>query len=98
MTATIRSEKQFWTPPRRLMSGVAKGRGKGRLAGGHVLDRADLLKALILCRDCLPKFDQTKAGYVTKANLPIVTAKCDGCQQWTGRGHLLVHHTLANLH
>jgi hypothetical protein len=67
------------------------------LPGGHVLDRADLRKALILCRDCLPKFNALAAGYVTKRNLPFVRGRCDGCQQYTGRGHLLVHHTLADL-
>lgn len=97
MTAVVRSEKQFWTPQRRLAAGVAKGRGKGRLAGGHVLDRADLRKAITLCRDCIQKFNQAAAGYVTKTNLPFVQGRCDGCQTFTTRGHFLVHHTLANL-
>lgn len=89
--------KDFWTPQRRLFAGAAKGRGKGRLAGGHVLDRADLKKALVLCRSCLPKFDQQKSGYVTKTNLPFVAGRCDGCQQYAPRAHFLVHHSLANL-
>ena len=59
------------------------------------MDRADLKKALTLCGDCLGKFDKAKAGYVTKKNLPFVQGRCDGCQHFTGHGHLLVHHTLA---
>lgn len=95
MTAVVHS-KQWWTPRRLLMESVSPGRRPGRLPGGHITDRADLKKAIALCVDCLPKFNATGAGYVTKANLPFVSGRCDGCNQYTPRGHLLVHHTLAN--
>lgn len=95
MTAVIKG-KDFWTPQRLLMAGANPGRGKGRLPGGHVLDRADLLKSLVLCGDCVGKFNSAAAGYVTKSNLPFVRGRCDGCQHYTPRGHLLVHHSLAN--
>lgn len=92
-----RSEKTFWTPVRRLMAARSPGRRPGRLAGGHVADRADLKKAILLCRDCLPKFNSTRAGYVTKRNLPRASGRCDGCQTFVPLANLLVHHTLANL-
>ena len=91
----IRTEKQ-WTPQMRLVDGQVKG-PRGQSAGSYVLDRADLLKALTLCDTCLPKFDSRRAGYVTKSNLPFVQGRCDGCQSFVARGHLLVHHSLANL-
>jgi len=96
MTAAVHKGKDFWTPQRRLRASASPGRGKGRLPGGHVLDRADLLKSLVLCRDCVGSFDSAAAGYVTKSNLPFVRGRCDGCQQHTERGHLLVHHSLAD--
>ncbi len=89
--------KDFWTGPRRLSASASPGRRPGRLPGGHIGDRADLRKAITLCDDCLPKFSSAKAGYVTKRNLPFVRGRCDGCNHYTERGHLLVHHTLANL-
>lgn len=88
--------KDFWTPMKRLMATASPGRGKGRLPGGHVLDRADLFKSLVLCGNCVGKFNAGRAGYVTKANLPFVRGRCDGCQQHTPRGHMLVHHSFAN--
>ena len=81
----------------RLNAGLSPGRAPGRLPGGHVGDRADLKKALILCADCLPKFNHIKAGYTKKRNLPVVAGRCDGCTQFYPRAHLLVHHSVANL-
>ena len=89
--------RDFWTGIRRLFAGASPGRRPGRLPGGHIADRADLRKAITLCRYCLPKFSSAKAEYVTKSNLPFVRGRCDGCNHYTERGHLLVHHTLANL-
>ncbi len=96
MTAVLKS-KEYWTPQAKLEAGAVPAGRRGKLPGSHVLDRADLKKALTLCRSCLPKFDQMRAGYITKSNLPFVAGRCDGCQQFTPRGHLLVHHSLANL-
>lgn len=97
LLSITRSEKDFWTPGRKAMESRSPGRRSGRLPGGHVADRADLKKAILLCRDCLPKFNSTRAGYVTKRNLPFASGRCDGCQHFVPRGNLLVHHTLANL-
>ncbi len=95
MSAVIHSE-QYWTPQRRLMAGQDTGRRPGRLPGGHVGDLADLLKAITLCPDCIGKFNSARAGYVRKKNLPIIRGSCDGCNQYTPQGILLVHHTLAD--
>ncbi len=92
----IRGES-FWTPARRLFAGQSPGRGKGRLPGGHVGDREDLKKALLFCQGCVRKFNHIRAGYTKKRNLPVVRGRCDGCQEYTPQGHLMVHHTLANL-
>ena len=97
MSAAVLKSKEFWTPDRRLMAGQSPGRAPGRLPGGHVGDRADLKKALILCADCLPKFNHIEAGYTRKPNLPVVSGRCDGCTQFNPRAHLLVHHSVANL-
>lgn len=91
----IRSDKTYWTPTRRLWAGASQGRKRGRLPGGHVMDLSDLLKAIMLCESCVKKFPSAKVGYVTKRNLPITSGRCDGCQQYAARCHLLVHHTLA---
>ena len=85
----------FWTPARRFLAGQYTGRKPGRLPGGHVMDLADLMKAIVLCADCVRKFHSAKAGYVTKRNLPFVRTHCDGCKTFS-TAHLLVHHTLAN--
>ncbi len=92
-----RSDKTFWTGKRRLFAGAAPGRRPGRLPGGHVHDLASLKKAITLCADCRPKFNASRCDYVTKKNLPIVRDRCDGCQEFTRHGHLLVHRSLADL-
>ncbi len=97
MTAAVLKGKDFWTPFRRVMAGVARGRRPGRLPGGHIDDRVGLRQAIQLCRDCRPKFDAAKAGYVTKLNIPIVRGRCDGCQHYTERADFLVHSSLAGL-
>ncbi len=97
MANVIHSEKTYWTPQRRLMSGTARGRRPGRLPGGHIADLVDLKKAITLCGNCQPKFNAVKSGYVTKLNLPVVQGRCDGCSQFTPNGRLLVHHTIASL-
>jgi hypothetical protein len=90
--------KDFWTPQRRLWAAQDTGRRPGRLPGGHVGDCEDLKKAIILCEDgCVKKFNAKRAEYVVKKNIPIVRGKCDGCSQFTSRGRLLVHYTLANI-
>ncbi len=86
-----------WTTRRRLGAGQSSGRRSGQTAGGRILDLADLKKAVMLCDGCLPKFNSAEAGYVTKSNLPFAAGRCDGCEQFTPRGHLLVHHTLARI-
>lgn len=97
MTAIIHSDEQFWTPLRRLFAGRSLGRRPGRLPGGHIDDLVALRKSITLCAGCVPKFGRKKAGYVTKKNLPFVRGACDGCNEHTERGHLLVHHSLASL-
>ena len=92
--AVIHSERTFWTPRKRLAAGASLGRRPGRLPGGHIADLADLRTAIWLCDLCLPKFNAAKVGYVTKSNLPFVRGRCDGCEKFTERAHLLVHHTL----
>ncbi len=96
MTAVIKSA-DYWTPQRRLAAGASLGRRPGRLPGGHIADRVDLKKAITLCRSCLPNFDSATNGYVTKRSLPFVQGRCDGCDQFTPNGHLLLHHSLANM-
>ena len=87
---------KYWTPKRILDSGESSGRPSGQLPGSHVLDLSDLKKALTLCDSCLPKFDSKTAGYVTKKNLPLVQGRCDGCQEMTAQGHLLVNKEFAD--
>ena len=89
--------KDYWTGPRRLAAVASTGRGSGRLPGGYVADLADLKKALILCSYCVPKFNAARAGYVTRANLPLVTGKCDGCNNFGSDQHFLIHHSLVNI-
>ena len=85
-----------WTPQMKLKDSQVKG-PRGQTAGSYVMDRADLKKALTLCPGCVQKFDIKGAGYTTKKNLPFVRGRCDGCQTYVDRGHLLVHQSLANL-
>lgn len=96
-TETRQEERvRAWSPQDLLMAGKSPG-PKGQSAGSFVLDRADLKKAITLCSSCLPKFNTRSTGYITKRNLPFVQGRCDGCQTFVNRGHLLVHHTMANL-
>lgn len=98
MPVALLKSKDFWTPSRRVWAARDMGRAPGRLPGGHVGDCEDLLKAIILCADsCVKKFNAKRAEYVVKRTLPFVRGKCDGCGQFTPRGRLLVHYTLANL-
>ncbi len=97
MTAAVLKGKDFWTPGRRVMAGQSPGRAPGRLPGGHVGDRADLHKALILCGGCEPKFNHIEAGYTRKPNLPVVAGRCDGCGIFHPRASLLIHNQVANL-
>lgn len=84
-----------WTPRRLLAASVAPGRRPGRLAGGHVIDLADLRKAIVLCHDCKQKFSARRHDYVSKSNLPFVSGRCDGCDRYSPMAVLFVHHTLA---
>lgn len=93
--AIVRSEKEI-TPQQRLRLGAVPAGRRGKSAGSHVLDRADLKKALILCGSCLPKFDTKRYGYTQKPNLPRVRGRCDGCQTHCEQGILLVHRSLAD--
>lgn len=95
MTAIIRSEKEI-TPAQRLAFGAVPAGRRGKSAGSHVLDRADLGKAITLCGGCLTKFDAKRYGYARKANLPRVRGRCDGCQTHCEQGILLVHRSLAD--
>ena len=97
MMFNIIHSEEDWTPQMRLRAGLARGRKPGRLPGGHVIDLADLKKAIVLCGDCKPKFNAARAEYITKVNLPFVQGRCDGCDRFTPRGHLLVHHTIARM-
>ena len=96
MTAIVRSERDI-TPQQRLAAGLARGRRPGRLPGGHVIDLADLKKAITLCDTCITKFNAKAHDYTTKSNLPFVRGRCDGCGNMSQRAHLLVHSSLANL-
>lgn len=89
--------KDFWTGPRRFFAQKYTGRRPGRLPGGHIADLADLRKGIILCRDCVPKFNSSRSGYVYKPDMPTVRGDCDGCKEFTVNGRFLVHHSLANL-
>lgn len=94
--AVIHSEEHHWgVGGRRLMAGLAPGRRQGQLPGSHVLDLADLKKALMLCNSCLPKFNSASYGYVSKSNIPFVKGRCDGCSKMFNRMRLLVHNTMA---
>lgn len=97
MTFAVLKGPQHWTPRRRLEAGAAQGRRPGRLPGGHVMDLAELFKAIILCPDCVGKFPAARCGYVQKRNLPVVRGRCDGCSGYTPQGTLLVHHQMANV-
>lgn len=97
MPVALLKSKDFWTPSRRMWSSADTGRAPGRLPGGHVGDIADLKKSVLLCPDCIGKFNSARAEYVTKKDLPFVRGFCDGCRSFMTRGHLLVHYSLANL-
>jgi hypothetical protein len=93
----VLKSKDFWTPAKRMWAARDTGRAPGRLPGGHVGDIADLKKTVMLCPDCIGKFNSARAEYVIKKDLPFVRGFCDGCRSFMERGHLLVHYTLANL-
>lgn len=92
--AIIRSERSFWTPRKRLMAGRSLGRRPGRLPGGRIDDLVGMRKAIMLCLDCVGKFDKKGADYATKPNLPFVRGRCDGCERYANRAHLFVHHSI----
>ena len=86
---------KHWTPKRRLEAGQSPGRRSGQTAGGRVLDLTDLQKAVMLCNSCIKKFPDKGTGYTQKPDLPFAAGRCDGCEQYTQRGVLLVHHKMA---
>ena len=94
--AILHSERDYWTPVRRLWAGMSRGRRRGRLPGGHIDDRAALRKAISLCRSCLPKFNRRAYDYTTKPDLPFVRGRCDGCSQLGQHRRLFVHRSLVS--
>jgi hypothetical protein len=84
------------TPAEEVFAGQSAFKGRMQTAGSHVLDLADLKKAIALCETCLSKFNHIQHGYVQKRNLPLCAGRCDGCDDPFPAMRLLVHHSLAD--
>jgi len=80
-----------WTP-QRLVSRDEYQRPSGTVAGSHIADMVHLKQAICLCHKCQHKFAATKAGYVTRSNLPFVGGRCDGCNEMGFERRLYLHH------
>jgi hypothetical protein len=93
--AIVHSEKEI-TNTQRLAWGEDPGRRPGRTVGGHIDDMVALTQSVVLCPSCRPKFDAKRNGYITKRNLPFVSGRCDGCENYHPRMHLLVDRKFAS--
>lgn len=68
-----------------------RGRAERTLAGSHIADLAHLMKTILLCDNCVGKFDAKRNGYVTDRTMPLCAARCDGCREMGMDRHVFLH-------
>ena len=79
MSATLLLKKEY-TQKEVLKAHEASGKKKGRMTGGWIHDLCALQKVITLCPLCQHKFNPGRLGYIQDKDMPIVQAKCDGCE------------------
>ncbi len=72
----------------------AQGRKRGKPVGSHVIDLADLKKAIVLCVGCVSGFNPKRHHYVQHKTIPYVQGQCDACREFSPRAAMFVHETL----
>lgn len=72
--------KRQWTPAERMAAMEDRGRPATRVAGGYVADLAGLRKSIVLCSQCIYKFNPKAHHYRKETDFPQVTGRCDGCK------------------
>jgi len=77
-----------------MRNAEAQGRKRGKPVGSHVIDLADLKKAIVLCPMCVRGFDVKKHHYVQHRTIPYVQGQCDACRNHSTRAFMFVHETL----
>jgi hypothetical protein len=77
--------RKNWTRADLLKDAEAGGRKRGRPAGGWIADIAAQKKVITLCPLCTGKFNPARVNYRKDKELPICSAKCDGCSTWDTR-------------
>ena len=89
MSVEILARRQ-WTDRDRLKATEDKGRHWKRVAGGYMDDLAALRKSIVLCSQCVYKFNPRLNRYRKETDFPQVTGRCDGCKAHDARCTLYV--------
>lgn len=71
--------KKHYTKADMMKNTEAPGKTRARTAGSWVHDLCALKKVITLCSFCMHKFNPGRLGYIKDKDMPIVHAKCDGC-------------------
>ena len=82
--------KQQWTDQDRLKATEDKGRHWKRPAGGYIDDLSALRKSIVLCSQCIYKFNPRLNRYRKETDFPQVMGRCDGCKAHDARCTLYV--------
>ena len=82
--------KQKWSQRDILASTEDPGRRKGKPSGSYIDELVSLKKAVILCSNCLHKFNAKKAAYEKPMRFSVVRGKCDDCREFNF-GTLFLH-------
>lgn len=70
---------------------------RGRTAGTHIDDHVQLLKMIVLCEFCNPKFNPRKNHYETWRHETYIRGLCDGCGGMTLHGSGFIHQSTHDL-
>jgi hypothetical protein len=72
----------------------SQGRKRGKPIGSHIIDLADLRKAIVLCPMCLSGFNAKKHHYIQHRTIPFVQGQCDACRNQVPRAAMFVHESI----
>lgn len=86
--------KRTWGVRDILKSYESKGRKAGKPKGSHVVDLADLKKAILLCDACLKGFSPKRHNYFAYRPNQYARGNCDVCRNFSNRILTFLHESL----
>lgn len=88
--------KRTWGIRDILKSLESKGRKAGKPKGSHIVDLADLKKAILLCDACVKGFNPKKHNYFDYRPNQYARGKCDVCRTLSNRILAFLHESFRN--